>query len=362
MKTFTNARIWKRSLQVLFVFTFVLFAALPMDANAKQNYLLKAGSVQSTATFDGSNLVIFEGSVGYSYGRMEALDSSDGQFLGFHNRTLDKTIRFPIAGNARIQIEGAYNNWTWSQMTVTRLGAVIASPVERAHELIDEMALSIQQLAEQLATEARVHYRHTPEYDHLVADTRILVRESAHLHDLAHAHGRLDQMAADLVKLDSSYHHLEETFDRIEANAAHGAGIVLGQTSHVKELLNSMETALHQVQQIVAALQPRQNVLKPNTFGMFANIGPLAHRLETLSNELLLDLHHNYSHNRGFNETYAEAYELLTAAQFVHTAEHTHSHAAIQQKLDGLDRLLHHVEDDVQGWHATSVVPLAITD
>lgn len=85
-------------------------------------------------------------------------------------------------------------------------------------------------------------------------------------------------------------------------------------------------------------------------FGSFSHVDDLASRLETLANEFLLDLHYNYSHNRGFRETYAEAYQLLEVAKYIHAAEHQHDRRAIQSKLNGMDSLFHHIQDDVRGW------------
>lgn len=85
-------------------------------------------------------------------------------------------------------------------------------------------------------------------------------------------------------------------------------------------------------------------------FGGFSHVEDLASRLETLANEFCLDLHHNYSHNQGFKETYNEAYQILQIAEFIHGAEHNQDRQAIQESLGGIDRLFHHVQEDVSGW------------
>ncbi len=86
------------------------------------------------------------------------------------------------------------------------------------------------------------------------------------------------------------------------------------------------------------------------TFGGYGHVDDLAMRLETLMNELCLDLYYNYSHNPEFLVTYSEAYSLLETARFIHAAEHAHDRDAISRKLGGADALFHHVEDDVLGW------------
>jgi hypothetical protein len=86
------------------------------------------------------------------------------------------------------------------------------------------------------------------------------------------------------------------------------------------------------------------------TFGGFSHVDDLAIRLEDLANQLCLDLYYNYSHNFEFRVTYAEAYQVLEVARFIHNAEHHQDRAAIQKRLQGLDDLFHHVQDDVCGW------------
>ena len=85
-------------------------------------------------------------------------------------------------------------------------------------------------------------------------------------------------------------------------------------------------------------------------FGGFTQVEDISGRLETLTNELLLDLHYNYPHNPGYAETYGEAYQLLQVAKYIHAAEHARDRAAIQSKLNGMDALFHHVQNDVRGW------------
>jgi hypothetical protein len=88
----------------------------------------------------------------------------------------------------------------------------------------------------------------------------------------------------------------------------------------------------------------------PVQFGSFSHVDDLASRLEALCNEFLLDLHYNYQHNHGFRETYTEGYQLLQVAKYIHEAEHAQDRAAIQGKLNGMDALFHHLQDDVRGW------------
>jgi len=85
-------------------------------------------------------------------------------------------------------------------------------------------------------------------------------------------------------------------------------------------------------------------------FGACEHVDELAAELEVLMNELCLDLYYNYSHNPGFQETYAEAYSLYQTARFIHAAEHNFDRVTVQRQLGGADALFHHVQDDVRGW------------
>lgn len=85
-------------------------------------------------------------------------------------------------------------------------------------------------------------------------------------------------------------------------------------------------------------------------YGGFSHVDDLSGRLESLVNEFCLDLHYNYSHNPGYLETYREAYQILDTAKFIHAAEHQQDRQAIASRLNGIDQLFHHVQDDVRGW------------
>jgi len=96
----------------------------------------------------------------------------------------------------------------------------------------------------------------------------------------------------------------------------------------------------------------RHVVAKPAIvrFGGFTQYGDLSGRLETLVNDLLLDLHYNYPHNPGFAATYREGYQLLGVAKYIHSAQHNNDRAAMRSQLTGADQLIHHIQDDVRGW------------
>jgi hypothetical protein len=90
-------------------------------------------------------------------------------------------------------------------------------------------------------------------------------------------------------------------------------------------------------------------------FGGYSHVDDLAGRLERLANDLCLDLHYNYRHNRGFAATYREAYQMLATAQYIHDKEHQGDRDEVARRVDELDGLFHHVESDVQGWSRRNV-------
>jgi hypothetical protein len=85
-------------------------------------------------------------------------------------------------------------------------------------------------------------------------------------------------------------------------------------------------------------------------FGGYAHVDDLAGRFERQVNELCLDLHHNYRHNEGFAATYREAYEILKTAKYIHATEHQGDRDEVARRLDAVDGLFHHVQEDVGRW------------
>ena len=96
--------------------------------------------------------------------------------------------------------------------------------------------------------------------------------------------------------------------------------------------------------------------------GEFSHVEDLSIRLETLANDLCLDLHYNYSHNRGFRQTYREAYKILQIAQDIHEANHRNDRRAIQRRIEGMDELFHHIQEDVHSWTRHEHRPVGGTD
>lgn len=85
-------------------------------------------------------------------------------------------------------------------------------------------------------------------------------------------------------------------------------------------------------------------------YGGYTHIDDLAVQLERQANAMCLEMHYNYQHNRGYRETYREAYEILTTAKYIHGLEHAGNRDRIRQAVTELDPLFHHVQEDVRHW------------
>lgn len=86
------------------------------------------------------------------------------------------------------------------------------------------------------------------------------------------------------------------------------------------------------------------------TYGGFSHIDDLAIQMEQLAREILWEMHFNYTHNPDFEITYSEAYGILQQAKYIHDSEHRGDRAEIARVVGELDRLFHHVEDDIRTW------------
>ncbi|TWU51923.1 hypothetical protein [Rubripirellula reticaptiva] len=147
---------------------------------------------------------------------------------------------------------------TLLKSTIASLALIFASATGSAqantYHHIDQLALKIERESKQLVYETRL-YVHTPEYGHLVSDSREMATLAHHLHDVAHSEGESFHLESDLAQLDAKFHHLESLVDAIEHRAAYGDGHIHGGTSHVKRLLNSIEDSIHHLQDDLRSLR-----------------------------------------------------------------------------------------------------------
>ena len=118
---------------------------------------------------------------------------------------------------------------------------------------LDRLACDILRQSDALVGEA-IHYRHTPQYRHLVHDLKQIRAFADHIHEVAHHRGSIVHLDRDLRQLDAQFHHLEDLIKDIEHNAVHGHGHIHGRTGHVRRLLRAMENNIHHMQSDVRNL------------------------------------------------------------------------------------------------------------
>jgi hypothetical protein len=146
-----------------------------------------------------------------------------------------------------------------SLFTLIVMSATTAQVNADDYHHIDRLAVKIQKTSKQLLRES-VHYRHTPEYRHMVADANEMYRLATHVHEVSHFEGNLRHLQNDVANLDRQFHHVESVFDRIERNAAYGNGHVHGRTAHVKRLLISIQDSIHHMQVDLKQIRNRNTV------------------------------------------------------------------------------------------------------
>lgn len=195
---------------------------------------------------------------------------------------------------------------------------------------------------------------HIDHHDHVIRDSHGHVRGIQH-HDVIHGgtHGVVPSIGG--AHIDHHDHIVRDRHGHVIGTQHHD--VVHNDWSHiVPNTIHGYATGQYYVRggqyyyspQVSSQHVTARPVMLP--FGGFTQYSDLSGRLETLVNEILLDLHYNYSHNRGFAETYREAYQLLGVAKFIHAAEHNNDREAMRSKLLGTDQLFHHIQDDVRGW------------
>ncbi|QDT04443.1 hypothetical protein K227x_28340 [Rubripirellula lacrimiformis] len=192
-------------------------------------------------------------------------------------------------------------------------------------------------------------------HDHVIRDSHGHVQGIQH-HDVIRDNARrISRPTIVAPHIDHHDHVIRDSHGHVVRREHHD--VVHNGWSHVvPSTIRGYNAGQYYVENNQYYYQPQQSathvVARPALlpFGGFSQYEDLSGRLETLVNELLLDLHYNYSHNHGFQETYAEGYQLLGVAKFIHEAEHNRDMQAMRSQLSGMDQLFHHIEDDVRGW------------
>lgn len=96
-------------------------------------------------------------------------------------------------------------------------------------------------------------------------------------------------------------------------------------------------------------------------FGARSHLDELAVQLKNQANDVCWEMYRHYQHNHDFRETYREMYQVLQDAKHIHDLAHEDAHHNwggqghedhIARDLHDMDRLFHHIEDDVEHWDA----------
>lgn len=143
---------------------------------------------------------------------------------------------------------------TLAALTLLATTSLSSSALADTYHHIDELALAISQQTKELVYETN-RYRHSPEFPHLLSDTRELARLADHMHEVAHLQGSIEHLEADLATLDATFHHFESVFARVEQGASWGYGHVHGSSWNVRRLLSGIENNIHHLQEDVRTLR-----------------------------------------------------------------------------------------------------------
>ncbi|MEX2579140.1 MAG: hypothetical protein WD342_08775 [Verrucomicrobiales bacterium] len=117
--------------------------------------------------------------------------------------------------------------------------------VTLAHQLDDSVG--------HLREEFKLHYRHTPQYKHLLSDATSMTRKVAHIDQLSYdPHVSLRHLQSDVEDLDDLAHHLQ---DLVAATERGRRGHVHGNTRHVQDLMASIMVSIHGLSEEIRVLQ-----------------------------------------------------------------------------------------------------------
>ncbi|MBI2805524.1 MAG: hypothetical protein HYX68_11155 [Planctomycetes bacterium] len=106
-----------------------------------------------------------------------------------------------------------------------------------------------------------------------------------------------------------------------------------------------------------ALLPPRVvEVQKPVELGFagFTRYDDLAGRLVFEANAMCLDMHYNYQNNKNFANAYRDAYVVLQTAKSIQAKEHQGNREIIRKRVDEMDRLFHHAQEEMRAWTRTA--------
>ena len=125
----------------------------------------------------------------------------------------------------------------------------------------------------------------------------------------------------------------------------------------MKHLFSIVVAAILAVQGSVALAQADHTLSRARyTFGARRHLDILADRLQREANAVCWEMYYNYQREPGYRTTYREMYKILEDSVHIHNLAHDDAHHEtdnedhIAEDLHDIDRLFHHVEDDIRHW------------
>ena len=130
--------------------------------------------------------------------------------------------------------------------TFLAIGTVASITFANDYHHINDLASAIERETRQLARES-FRFRHLPQYEHLANDLRGMQRHARRLIDGTRRSGNVWQIRADLARLDSCLHHVENLVRQIEQTC--GIAHIHARNRNLHRLIHSIEDDLHHIQQ-----------------------------------------------------------------------------------------------------------------
>jgi hypothetical protein len=102
---------------------------------------------------------------------------------------------------------------------------------------------------------------------------------------------------------------------------------------------------------LVASLGFSAQVASGQHHGSHRHVDRLALEVKNLASKACWEMHNSYRFYPEYEETYGEAFEMYKIAEHIHELVHYGSSAkTIDRNVVELDKLFHHIEEDVRAW------------
>ena len=135
-------------------------------------------------------------------------------------------------------------------------------------------AIVIQEKTDMLMDETE-HYHRTPGFTSLLRCVLQQNRLASRVQNLAVREANIYLLDRELDRLDAMFHKVEYLFDTIEIEASRGCGQVVGNTRHVKKLLNHVERCIRKMQRDVKRIRDRNTCIHANQGPVYPRNAPV---------------------------------------------------------------------------------------